>query len=301
MTLKIAAQIDHTINFRRDSTFLLMQEADKRGYELFYYTSDKLFLDSNTPCALLNRVEISEYSFVVKEHLSMQLDDMDIILMRQDPPIDMRYITTTYILEKCKKATVLNDPQGVRNFPEKILNTQSLPTLITEDFDLIKKFYSMHKEIVLKPLYACGGTNVYYIDSDDQIQRLVDCIKTTYNAPLMAQKFHASILNGDKRVTMLDGRILDVFSRLPKQGDFKTNLCLGNKSIKASLTTDEKKLCEEIGEQLTTHGIILAGIDLIGGHVIEINVTSPTGLLDINTLYGTNVEKDCWDCFENKL
>lgn len=298
--MKVGIQIDQKIDFASDSTFLLMQEAQRRGHQLFHYTPNKLVLDKNLPYALVKEVKITEDEFILGSQNLISLDSMDIILMRQDPPFDMRYITATYILDRCEKALVLNNPTGVRNFPEKLSARYSLPTLVTEDLRLIKKFQETHREIVIKPLYSHGGENVFCIkESDGNLQVILNLLKEKYNCPVMVQKFHSSILSGDKRVIMLDGKILDVFSRIPQDGEFRSNLCLNGAFAQSSLTSSERKNCEKIGEKLAKKGIVFAGIDLIAEHVIEINVTSPTGLLQINALYGKNVERDCWDCFEN--
>ncbi|MBQ4874949.1 MAG: glutathione synthase [Rickettsiaceae bacterium H1] len=300
MKLNIAVQIDSVIDFQKDSTFLLMQEAQRRGYKLYHYTSEQLILKSCSPYALATEVETASNGFVFGTQNLIKLDDIDIVLMRQNPPFDMRYITTTYILEKCKKAVILNNPTGVRNFPEKMSAESSLPTLITENLDLIEEFHKIHKEVVLKPLYAYGGQNVSYIKGDsNNVKIIANLIKDTYSCSIIAQKFHPRILEGDKRVTMLNGKMLDVFSRIPEKDEFRTNLCLRNKCVKSSLTVEEKNLCEDIGEKLIKNGILLAGIDLIGNHIIEVNVTSPTGLTEINALYRKNVERDCWNVFES--
>ena len=302
MKLNVGVQIDSIINFKKDSTFLLMKEAQRRGHKLFHYTPDKLILQSNIPFALAKEVKITKNNFIFADEFLIKLDDMDILLMRQDPPFDIRYITTTYILEKCARAIVINNPAGVRNFPEKISIKLSLPTLVTENLDMIDKFHKVHKEIVLKPLYGYAGQDILYIRNESEnVKIIARFLIEAYSCPIIAQKFHNDVLSGDKRVTILDGKILGVFSRIPSDGEFRSNLCLGSKFVKASLTDDERKSCEEIGENLQNNGIIFAGIDIIGGHIIEVNLTSPTGLVEINTLFEKNVEQRCWDCFESKL
>ncbi len=302
MTLNIGIQIDAKINFAKDSTFLLMQEAQRRGYKLFYYNSDKLFLLDNLPYALMKSVTTDAGSFCFGDEERCKLDEMDIILMRQNPPFDVRYLTTTYILEKCKRAKVLNDPAGVRNTPEKLSVHFTLPTLVSEDLDLIEAFHNEHKETILKPLYAFGGQNVSYIKGDgSNVKVIASIIKDTYNCPIMAQKFNAGVMKGDKRVMILGGKILGVFSRIPQNGDFRSNLCLGNKYTTSVLSDEEKLMCSEIAAKLLEDGIVFAGLDLIDSHLIEVNVTSPTGLLELNHLYGVESEKECWDYFESIL
>ena len=302
MKLNIGVQIDEKINYDKDSTFLLMKEAQSRGYKLFHYTSDKLFLRDNVPYAMMKPVSIANKSFVFADEVLQELDNMDIILMRQNPPFDMRYITTTYILEKCKKAKVLNNPAGVRNSPEKLSVHFTVPTLVSEDLDLIDAFHKEHKDVILKPLYAFGGQNVSCIKGDGtSVKIIANIIKDTYNCPIMIQKFIPGVLKGDKRVMILGDKIIGVFSRVPQHGDFRTNLCLGNRYDIASLTNEEQGKCNAISESLCKDGVVLAGIDLIDSHVIEVNVTSATGLLELNHLYGKNVEKDCWDYFESML
>ncbi len=301
MTLKVGMQIDSEINFSSDNTVLLMREAQNRGYKLFHYVTQKLFLDCDAPHALVRELTVAENEFVFGDEEVMRLDSLDIVLMRQNPPFDMRYITATYMLEKCKRAVVINNPRGIRNCPEKLCFDPSLPTLVTEDLNLIEKFNSEHKELVIKPLYSYGGKNISYVKGDSSNVRVVSTIiQEIYDCPIMVQKFNSDILNGDKRVTILDGEILGVFSRIPKEGDFRANLSLGNKCKKSSLTASEQQVCMEIGKKLVENGIVLAGIDLIGECVIEVNVTSPTGLHMLNSLYDRAVEKECWDCFESK-
>lgn len=302
MSLSIGVQIDEVINFGRDTTFLLMKEAQLRGHQLFHYTVRDLSLNCDVPYASIKPVKIVDGGFSFQEKRFVPLDELNIILMRQNPPFDMRYITATYILEKCNKAVVLNDPKGVRNFPEKMSICSSLPTLITEDLELINEFCKEHVEVVMKPIYAFGGSGVSYIkEGGGNIKVLVNTLKEMYNCPVIVQKFCPDILNGDKRVMMLDGEILGVFSRIPQDGDFRSNLCLGNSYKESSLTTKEEGLCNDLGRELVENGIVFAGVDLIGENVIEVNVTSPTGLLELHSLYNSDVGKECWDCFESKL
>ncbi len=302
MTLLVGVQVDSVIDFNTDNTFVLMQEALRRGYKLFHYTPNKLILKSGVPCALARPVDIVDREFVFGEERLLVLDDLDVLLMRQNPPFNIQYITGTYILEKCQNVLIINDPCGVRNFPEKIKITSSLPTLITEDITLIQDFVKEHTEVVLKPLYSYGGQGVSYVRGGISNAGIVaQMIQDTFSSHIVVQKFCSEIINGDKRVTMLDGKVFGVFSRIPKNGEFRSNLCLNNDFAESSLTSDESQLCEEIGLELKEHGILLAGIDVIGGSIIEVNVTSPTGLSQINSLYGKKSESDVWDCFEGKL
>lgn len=303
MNLKVAVQVDKNLDFNNDSTIYLTREAQNRNYEVFYYNTEDLYSTSEKVYALSHYVEVLKDRILVKEHVKINLDDMDIVLMRQDPPFNMRYITTTYLLEKCN-ALVINNPKSVRNSPEKIFsyNDFTLPTLITENIEIIKEFYLEHNDVVLKPLYSFGGKNVMHATSLEGLESIAKMMMMLYNEPILVQKFFPGVLSsGDKRVFLLDGVVLGAYARFSSTG-FRVNTVLGGFVKETSLSVREEEICALVGKNLAKDGIILAGIDIIGEcYLSEINVTSPTGLVTIGDMLHRNVAVDCWNCFESKL
>ena len=291
------------IKTNTDTTLLLMREAYARGYRLHYYITEKLFMKNGEVCATTERLEfldyqVNYYNLGIPE--TTNLNQMDVILMRQDPPFDMNYITSTYLLEKLTNPVFVNHPTAVRNMPEKLFVCDfpdlMPPTLISQDIELIHQFQIEHKEVVLKPLYASAGQGIFYInEAADNLSSIVEFSLQRYKAPLIVQKFIKEVFAGDKRVIMLCGEVLTVYNRLPKAGDFRANGAQGGSFAACSLSEYEIDMCKTIGAELKKNGIIFAGLDIIGNYLTEVNVTSPTGLVLSNQLYNKKFEVEVWD------
>lgn len=312
MSLKVAIQMDpvESIDIEWDSTFALMLEAQKRGHRLFYYQPHELALENNRLYANASAIQIrpekgNHYSCEPKQKLD--LNTIDIVLMRQDPPFNMAYITATYLLEHIHKNTlIVNDPVAVRNAPEKLLVTHFpdlIPkTLISADRESIRAFCMKHKDVVLKPLYLFGGKNIQRVqETDSNLDCVLDMYEKVFHEPIVAQKFIPEVAQGDKRIILIDGKPEATFSRLPSEGSFLANMASGGKAEKTTLTNRDLEICSVIGPQLANQGLIFASIDIIGPYLTEINVTSPGGLKYIKNLYGESLEVKMWDVFEEKL
>jgi glutathione synthase len=312
MSLAVAVQMDpiHAINIDADSTFVLMLEAQLRGHGLWYYTPKTLSLHGGRVIAKAQRVvdirrkkgDHVELGPVEPLDLSM----MDVILLRQDPPFDMAYITTTHLLERLHPRTlVVNDPAHVRNAPEKLFVThfQELmpPTLITVDKDEILAFRKRHKDIVVKPLFGNGGSGVFHVKPDDEnLGSILEVFTQMFREPIIAQRYIPEIRKGDKRIILVDGKAAGAVSRMPLEGEARANFHAGGAARKAELTPREKMICDAIGPALQERGLVFVGIDVIGDYLTEINVTSPTGIQEINRLSGTKIESDIWDAIETR-
>lgn len=296
-----------TLKYQSDTSLFLAIEAQRRGHELHYYQPNTLSLVDGKLAARTYLLQIKNYeNFSYKLDLEIQtfLEDFDVILVRQDPPFDMRYITSTYFLEHVpSKTLILNNPTALRNCPEKLLITHfpelCPPTLITEDIKSIVDFQKQIGAVVLKPLYRHGGQNVVYIDESGLncvpvAQSLLELLK----APLIVQKFLPGIYQGDKRVFMLNGKAMGCFRRVPAAGDIRSNLVAGGRAVPDILNEKDLEICQKIGPVLKKQGILLAGIDIIGNYVTEINITSPTGLVMFEKLTGINLAEDFWDHVE---
>ena len=313
MPLKVALQMDpiENINIEKDSSFALGIEAQKRGYELYYYQVKDLRLENGKVQAFVYPVHLRKEKgnhYTLGEAKIINLgEEMDTILIRQDPPFDMNYITATYILEHIKDQTlILNDPTEIRNSPEKILVTYfpdlAPETLITSDKNAIKDFYNKHKNVILKPLYGNGGEQIFHIDENGlNINALLEMFDTVYKEPIIAQKYIPEVRKGDKRIILIDGEIAGAFVRVPVKGETRANLDAGGASHKAVITDRDKEICERLKPVLKERNLVFTGIDIIGDYITEINVTSPTGIMNINKLEGTCLESDLWDAFERKL
>lgn len=301
--MKVAFQMDENINFETDTTFSLVKEAQRRKHEVFVYVPSNLALKLNQPIAFAQKVSVDDFGFTSKRDVTIDLNEMDIILIRQDPPFDMRYITTTYILEKTS-ALVINNPTEIRNCPEKLITSLFLelipPTLITENISMIRDFYHNHKDIILKPLYSYGGIDVIRVQNENSIQVVVELMIAKYKCPVIAQVFCKNI-DRDKRVLLLDGQPIGVMKRVPKtSGEIRTNLRLGASFEPAEMNNRDNEICNKIGPELKKRGLIFVGIDIIDNSLLEINTTSPMGIVYINKLYNTSLEKKLWDAFEEK-
>jgi glutathione synthase len=312
MSLAVAVQMDpiHAINIDADSTFVLMVEAQRRGHGLWYYTPKTLSLHGGRVIAKAQRVV--DIRRKKGDHVELgpleplDLSMMDVVLLRQDPPFDMAYITTTHLLERIHPRTlVVNDPQHVRNAPEKLFVThfQELmpPTLITVDKDEILAFRKKHKDIVVKPLFGNGGSGVFHVKPDDEnLGSILEVFTQMFREPIIAQRYIPEIRKGDKRIILVDGKAAGAVSRMPLEGEARANFHAGGAAKKAELTPRERMICEAIGPSLSERGLVFVGIDVIGDYLTEINVTSPTGIQEINRLSGTKIESDIWDAIETR-
>jgi len=297
------------INIAGDSSFALMLEAQARGHRLFYYTPDTLAMQNGTVSALVSAVSVRD---VKGDHVTIEtasrhdLATMDVILLRQDPPFDMAYITTTHLLERIHpKTLVVNNPASVRNAPEKILVTEfpdlMPPTLITRDKAEIEAFRREHGDVVMKPLYGNGGAAVFKVGvKDPNFGSLFDLFSVTFREPWVIQRFLPKVVEGDKRIILVDGIALGAVNRVPTGDDIRSNMVRGGAAETTELSKREREICERIGPMLRELGLIFVGIDVIDGHLTEINVTSPTGLRAIKRLGGPDLAAAIWDSIESK-
>ncbi|MEZ5871451.1 MAG: glutathione synthase [Nitratireductor sp.] len=311
MALKIGFQMDHisTVGIRGDSTFAMGLEAQARGHELFHYTPDRLQLNGNTVSARIEPMQLRDVEgdhFTLGEAVLSDLSSLDVILLRQDPPFDMSYITTTHILERVHPRTlVVNDPVSVRNSPEKILVTEFpelMPeTLITRDFNAIREFRRKHGDIIVKPLFGNGGAGVFRIAEGDQnLSSLLEMFQGMFREPLIAQRYLSDVRKGDKRIILIDGEPVGAINRVPAEGDARSNMHVGGRAEHSELTRREKEICAAIGPRLKELGFILVGIDVIGDYITEINVTSPTGIREVKRFSGTDIAALFWDAVEKR-
>ncbi|MFG1477455.1 glutathione synthase [Xanthobacter sp. V4C-4] len=311
MTLQVAVQMDHiaSINIAGDSTFALLLEAQRRGHALFHYTPDRLALSGATLYATVEPLSVKDEAgahFTLGEKRRVPLGEMDVVLLRQDPPFDMAYVTTTHLLERIHpKTLVVNDPAHVRNAPEKIFVTHfpelMPPTLITRDLDEIKAFRAEHGDVVMKPLYGNGGAAVFRLTADDlNFGSLYDLFATTFREPWVIQRFLPAVKHGDKRIILVDGAAAGAVNRVPNEGDLRSNMVRGGAARPTDLTDRELEICARIGPSLKAMGLLFVGIDVIDGNLTEINVTSPTGLRAIKRLGGPDIAVEIWDKIEDK-
>jgi glutathione synthase len=312
MGLVVAIQMDPiaSVNIDADSTFVLALEAQARGHALYHYLPQHLSLKDGRVTARGQRLEVRRERG--RHHTlgpleTIELAAADVILMRQDPPFDMGYITATHILEHLSKTTlVVNDPVSVRNSPEKLFATHfpglMPPTLVTSDRDEIVAFRREHGEIILKPLFGNGGAGVFHLrPEDDNLNALLEMFATFYREPIMVQRYVPAVRQGDKRIILIDGEAAGAVLRVPPEGEARANLHVGGQALKTELTRREREICAALGPVLKDQGLIFVGIDVIGDHLTEINVTSPTGIQEINRLDGKQLEKQVWDAIEARL
>ena len=311
MALSVAVQMDHiaNINIKGDSAFGLMLEAQKRGHELFHYTPDRLAMLHGEVFCTLEPLQVRDEPgnhFTLGEPERRNLRDVDAILMRQDPPFDLAYISATHFLERVHPDTlVVNDPAHVRNAPEKIFVTEfpdlMPPTLITRDETEIRAFREEYKDIVVKPLYGHGGAAVFRLRPDDaNFGSLYDMFATTFREPWVIQQFRPEVTDGDKRIILVDGEFAGALNRVPAPDDLRSNMVRGGKAETTMISDREREICERIGPALRERGLLLVGIDVIGGYLTEINVTAPTGIRAIAGLGGPNIAATVWDKIEDR-
>ena len=311
MRLNVAVQMDpiERINIRGDSTFALLLEAQRRAHALSYYTPDRLSLRDGKVSASIRPLVVRD---VANDHFSLgephltDLSTLDVILLRQDPPFDLAYISTTHILERVHPRTlVVNDPAQVRNAPEKIFVTKfpdlMPPTLITRDLEAIKAFRAEQGDIVMKPLYGKGGEAVFRVAREDMnFGSLYDLFATMFREPWVVQKFLPAVKDGDKRIILVDGEFAGAVNRVPAPDDLRSNMVRGGVPKATDLSEREREICTRLGPSLRERGLLFVGIDVIDGFLTEINVTSPTGIRAIKNLGGPDVAALIWDKIEEK-
>ncbi len=311
MSLSVAFQMDpiESINIDTDSSFMMALEAQKRGHRLYHYHPRDLSLKGNTLTARVREMTVVRQKgahYTLGEPQLVDLSTMDVVLMRQDPPFDMAYITATHLLEHIQpKVLVLNDPAEVRNAPEKLFVTHfpdlMPPTLITSDKQAILDFRAEYKDIIVKPLFGNGGAGVFHLKPDDEnLGSLLELFTQLYREPVIVQKYLPEIRQGDKRIILIDGEPAGAVSRMPQEGEARANFHAGGSARKTDLTPREQEICKAIGPVLRKKGLVYVGIDVIGDYMTEINVTSPTGIQEINRLNGTALEATLWDAIERR-
>ena len=309
MSLAVAIQMDpiESVDIDADSTFSLALEAQARGHGLFHYLPRDLTLRDGRVVARARPLSVrQEYGnhATLGAPLALDLAGVDVVLLRQDPPFDMAYITTTHLLEYVHpKTLVVNDPVSVRNAPEKLFVTQFAglmpPTLITSNREEIAAFRETHKDIIVKPLYGNGGAGVFHVKpEDDNLNALIEMFTQLYREPIIVQKYLPEVRQGDKRIILIDGAAAGALNRVPAAGEARSNLHVGGRAEKAELTQRDLDICHAIGPKLQDLGLIFVGIDVIGGWLTEINVTSPTGLQEIDRFNDTRLAARIWDAIE---
>ncbi len=310
--LKVAIQMDHirSINIDADSTFVLALEAQTRGHVLYHYQPRQLAFAGGRLTATAEPMTVRRKHgdhYTLGKPRTIDLADMDVVLLRQDPPFDMGYITTTHLLEHVHPRTlVVNDPAEVRNAPEKLYVTRFAklmpPTLISSAREPILAFRKRYKDIILKPLYGNGGAGVFHVaPGDENLNALLEMFTQFYREPIVAQKYLPEVRLGDRRIILINGKPAGVINRVPAKGEARANLHVGARPMKATLSARDKEICAAIGPDLKARGLIFVGIDVIGDYLTEINVTSPTGIQEVNRFDGATLEADIWDVIEKRV
>ena len=312
MGLTVAVQMDpiDRITIAGDSTFALLLAARGRGHRLLYYTPERLSQRAGSVFAPLQPLDVRDRvgdHFTLGEPKHTDLAEVDVVLLRQDPPFDLAYITSTHLLERVHPRTlVVNDPAGVRNAPEKlfVLDFPALmpPTLISRDRAAIEAFRAEHGDVVMKPLYGNGGAAVFKVARrDPNFGSLFDLFTATFREPWVVQRFLPEVTKGDKRIILVDGVALGAVNRVPAADDIRSNMVRGGAAGATELTPREREICEAIGPELRRRGLLFTGIDVIDGNLTEINVTSPTGLRAIRRLGGPDLAEAIWEAIEGKV
>ncbi|CAN5230448.1 glutathione synthase [soil metagenome] len=314
MPLRVAVQMDplEAINIAGDSTFAILLKGQELGHTLVHYTPERLSYSQGRVSTMahpvtVQRVAGDHYRFGEPQTLDLGRD-VDVVLMRQDPPFDLGYITATHLLERIQSETlVVNDPGSVRNAPEKIwvldFAQYMPPTVVTRSLDLAREFLAEHGEIVLKPLHGFAGGSVFRIGNDgNNLAALMELFNQTYREPHVVQAFVPEISEGDKRIALVDGEVAGAVNRVPGKGEIRSNLAVGGTAAKAALTAREEEICAALGPELKRRGLVFVGIDVIGGKwLTEINVTSPTGIVAIDALNGTDTPGLIWKAIDRRL
>ena len=306
--MKFAFQMDpiETLNFSSDSSWQLMLEAARRG-EVYYFTPKNLFWLNGEILADIQKVEIKDNNYSLGEVKRINLVEMDVIFIRQDPPYDMAYLTTTYLLEKISDQTlIINSPKAIRDFPEKISVLDYLdfipPTLITYSETRAKEFAKNHDKVILKPLYSFAGSDVFCVTVNDKdFSKIMGKLIKAYQTPVIVQKFIEGITEGDKRIILVNGDPVGCYLRLPKSGDIIANTACGGKAVPSELTAQDIKICTAIKSKLVENGLFLAGIDVIAGYLTEINITSPTGITILQKFYDSKITEEIFNRIEKRL
>jgi glutathione synthase len=312
MPLKIACQMDpiDRIDIRGDSTFALLLEAQRRGHSLFYYMPQHLSLLAGRLIAHGATLEVEDKlgsHYRVSGPRTEDLSAMDVVLLRQDPPFDMAYITTTHLLERIHPRTlVVNDPAHVRNAPEKVFVLDFLdlmpPTLVTRHLEEVKAFRKVYKDIIIKPLYGNGGASVFRLgENDTNLNSLVELFQTIFREPFMVQQYRPEVRAGDKRIILVDGEVAGAFNRVPAAEETRSNMHVGGVATATELTQRDLEICARLGPELERRGLLFTGIDVIGPYLTEINVTSPTGIRQVKAFGGPDIAALIWDAIEKKV
>ncbi|TWG65550.1 glutathione synthase [Aminobacter sp. J44] len=311
MSLKVAVQMDHisTVNIAGDTSFALSLEAQRRGHKLYHYTPDRLTMQDGRVFARIEEMEVRDVKgdhYTLGEPVRTDLSEMDVILLRQDPPFDMNYITTTHMLERIHpKTLVVNDPAWVRNSPEKIFVTEFpdlMPeTLITKDPREVMEFREKYGDIIVKPLYGNGGAGIFHLpEADRNLSSLLEMFGQIFREPFIVQRYLKDVRKGDKRIILIDGEPVGAINRVPAEHDARSNMHAGGRAEPTELTEREREICDRIGPSLRERGFILVGIDVIGDYMTEINVTSPTGVREVKRFGGADIAALFWDAVEAK-
>src|SRR5215213_1270050 len=314
MSLRVAVQMDplETINISGDSTFALMLGAQARGHKLYHYLADALTYQDDRLYAGAHSVKVQAKAgdhFAIGEFEILDLGrDVDVVLMRQDPPFDLGYITATHLLERIQDETlVVNDPAAVRNSPEKVwvldFARYMPPTMVTRSVRAAREFLEQHGEVVIKPLHGNAGKAVFKVGSDGaNLAPLMELFNATYREPHVLQAFLPEVADGDKRIVLVEGEFAGAINRRPAQGDIRSNLAAGGTAEASELTETEREICAALGPELKRRGLLFVGIDVIGGRwLTEINVTSPTGIVAIDKFNGTDTPALIWDSIDRRL
>jgi glutathione synthase len=311
MTLKVAVQMDHisSVSIAGDTSFALSLEAQRRGHTLYHYTPDRLSMENGTVFARIEEMQVRDVQgdhYTLGEAVRTDLSEMDVILLRQDPPFDMDYITTTHLLERIHpKTLVVNDPAWVRNSPEKIFVTKFadlMPeTVITKDPQEVDAFRKKHGDIIVKPLYGNGGAGIFMMQEGDRnLASLLEMFQQMFREPYIVQRYLKDVRKGDKRIILIDGEPVGAINRVPAEHDSRSNMHVGGRAEPTELTEREREICARIGPSLKERGFILVGIDVIGDYMTEINVTSPTGVREVKRFGGADIAALFWDAVEAK-
>ena len=312
MPLKVAVQMDHIgrIAIRGDSTFALMLEGEARGHRLYHYTPDRLAMRDGKVAATVEPVSVRDKEgdhFTLGAPEFVDLTTFDVVLLRQDPPFDLAYISTTHMLERIHPETlVVNDPVSVRNAPEKLLVTEfpelNPPTLITRDRDRIAAFREEHGDIIIKPLYGNGGAGVFRITGhDENLRALLEMFEGAFRGePFVIQRYLPEVRQGDKRIILVEGEPVGIINRVPAAGEARSNMHVGGRAEAAEMNDRDREICATIGPRLRELGLTFVGIDVIGSYLTEINVTSPTGIREVKRFGGADIAALLWDAIEKR-